>query len=74
MSAQDINSLRLKARQGLANAQYGLGVLYYNGDGVLINKSKAAYWIMAAYENNNPDISNKASDFWKENELWKYNE
>lgn len=60
------------AKQGNAYAQYSLGLLYYYDDGVLKDKAKAKYWMQKAYENDDPEISKKAKEFWDEWELWKY--
>jgi len=68
--------LKKAAEQGDSIAQYELGVLYFEGNGVLKSKKDCAYWMKKA-----ADIENllnydhdalKAKDFWKENELWKY--
>ena len=56
------------ANQGIAQAQYNLGVDYVYGVGTQVDPVKAAYWIEQAYENG----SEKASGFWAENKLWYY--
>ena len=58
------------AEQGLAQAQYNLGILYYFGVGTSADMKQAACWIKKAYENG---IEN-AKDFWEEKELWQYEE
>ena len=60
--------------QGHAKAQYNLGNLYANGDGVLKDLSKAKYWINKAYENPNAEtrIVELAEKGWNQLELWKY--
>ena len=39
---------RLAAEQGLAQAQFNLGVLYYGGEGVEQNRAEAAKWYRLA--------------------------
>ena len=39
------------AEQGHSNAQYNIGVCYYNGDGVEKSKTKAIYWFRKACNN-----------------------
>lgn len=46
----DIKTLIQKANQGDAEAQYNLGVAYYNGEGVEQSHSKAVYWWKKAAE------------------------
>ena len=56
------------AEQENSNAQYYLGLAYYNGEGVKISKRNASYWIKKAHKN----AFDKAKVFWEEKELWKY--
>ena len=42
--------------------------MYCEGEGVLKDYKKAAYWIKKTHENGNPD----AEGIWNEYELWKY--
>jgi TPR repeat protein len=65
---QSFNEVKQSAEQGDANAQFDLGVMYDNGEGTLMDKKQAAYWIKQAYENG----SSEAKDAWEEYELWKY--
>lgn len=44
----DIKSLRKKAEQGDAGAQYSLGECYYGGEGVTQDKTEAARWYRLA--------------------------
>lgn len=60
------------AKQGYAKAQFYLGGMYFEGEGVLKDKAKAKYWIQKAYENDDPEFSKKAKEFWDKYELWKY--
>ena len=46
---------RAAAGQGFAAAQYNLGTLYENGDGVPQDKSEAAKWYRAAAEQGDED-------------------
>lgn len=39
------------AEQGHSNAQYNIGVCYYNGDGVEQSKTNAIYWFRKACNN-----------------------
>jgi len=65
---QSFNDIKKSAEQGDAKAQFNLGTMYYNGEGTLIDKKQAAYWIKKSYENG----FEKAKKVWNENELWKY--
>lgn len=49
-AAQDLNSVRAKANAGDANAQFHLGLVYENGDGVPKNSAEAAKWYRKAAE------------------------
>ena len=72
LNAQSFEETKKSAEQGVAKAQYGLGAMYYEGVGILTDKSKAAFWIKKAYENSNGFIKQMAKEYWEENELWKY--
>ena len=41
---EDIKETIKLAEQGYANAQYNLGVCYYNGEGVERDYEQAVYW------------------------------
>ena len=68
------NEIKPLAEQGNADAQYNLGVMYANGEGVLKDLSKAKYWIKKAYENPGVSASTKGLAEWNWNlfKLWKY--
>ena len=42
--------------------------MFFKGDGMPVNKKKAAYWIRKAFDNGNP----RAKDLWEDLELWQY--
>jgi len=42
--AADFSQTKQLANQGNASAQYNLGVMYYKGDGVPQDRSKATEW------------------------------
>ena len=46
----DLNSLKIRAEQGDADAQYILGVMYDNGEGVPQNEQEAMKWWHKAAE------------------------
>jgi len=48
----EIDKLKLKAERGDVKAQVKLADNYYNGDNVLINYEKAAYWFQKAANQN----------------------
>ena len=48
--SQKADDYRSDAEQGLAEAQFNLGLCYYNGDGVLQDYNQAAYWFTKAAE------------------------
>ena len=41
--------------------------MYLTGDGVDVDRKKAAYWIKKSYENG----FDKANEFWNEYKLWE---
>lgn len=51
----DIATLRARAEQGDAKAQYDLGYCYDTGDGVKKNKAEAAKWCRKAAEQGNTE-------------------
>ncbi len=53
-----VNRLRQAAAAGDAEAQYRLGVLYGNGDGVPLDPSAAAEWIGKAAQQGHPAAQN----------------
>ncbi len=63
-----VADLKKKANQGDSEAQYTLGLNYFNGTEVLTDKKKAAFWVRNAYENG----YSKAKGTWDKLELWKY--
>ena len=59
---QDIAQLRQASEDGDADAQFGLGVMYANGEGVLENYVKAyAWWNLAGAQGHKDAIKAKAS-------------
>ena len=52
---QEFSSLLAKAEKGDADAQYRLGVMYFNGEGVPKNDAEAYFWwnLAAAQGNEN---------------------
>ena len=46
----DIATLKAKANNGDAEAQYNLGLAYSNGEGVIQSYSQAVYWYRKAAE------------------------
>ncbi|MCK5524344.1 MAG: SEL1-like repeat protein [Thiomargarita sp.] len=48
--AKTIRRWRKLAKQGIADAQYNLGIAYYNGKGVKPDDEKAVYWYHKAAE------------------------
>ena len=59
---QNIEQLRQAAEDGDADAQFGLGVMYAKGEGVLENYVKAyAWWNLAAAQGHKDAIKAKAS-------------
>ncbi len=45
-----IAELRQRAEQGMAKAQFSLGLMYYKGEGVPLNSVEAVRWFLAAAE------------------------
>jgi hypothetical protein len=56
------------ANQEFNYSQLMIGKMYFNGEGTLIDKKKAVFWIQKAYENE----CIEAKYFWEKYELWKY--
>ena len=54
-----------QAEQGDAEAQFQLGLAYYNGDGMKKNYSKAYYWFQKAIEQGNNDAQNYIGNLMK---------
>ena len=44
-----------QAKDGDATAQYNLGICYYNGDGVVVDKAEAVKWLRKAAEKGHPE-------------------
>lgn len=58
-----------KAEEGDAEAQFQLGLAYYNGDGINKNYRKAYYWFQKAIEQGNGDAQNYLGNLMKINVL-----
>lgn len=54
-----------QAEQGDTEAQFQLGLAYYNGDGINKNYSKAYYWFLKAIEQGNNDAQNYLENLMK---------
>lgn len=54
-----------KAEEGDAEAQFQLGLAYYNGDGINKNYRKAYYWFQKAIEQGNGDAQNYLGNLMK---------
>ena len=53
--AADFNQMQRWANQGIAEAQFNLGLIYDNGEGVQQDYSKAAQWYEKAANQGMPD-------------------
>jgi len=61
------------AEQGDASAQYNLGLMYYNGYGVLKNDKTAVKWYTLAAEQGDADAQNNLELLQKKmNPWWKF--
>ena len=49
--------LKPEAKKGNPEAQYAVGYMYYYGQGVVQNKTKAMYWIKEAMDAGQPDAA-----------------
>lgn len=58
-----------RAEQGEVEAQFQLGLAYYNGEGISKNYSKAYYWFLKAVEQGNNDAQNYLGNLMKINVL-----
>ncbi len=58
IQAQDIEKTRYRAEQGYADAQYNLGILYANGQGVRQNYVEAEKWYRKSAEQGHTDAQN----------------
>lgn len=54
-----------KAEEGDVEAQFQLGLAYYNGDGINKNYRKAYYWFQKAIEQGNGDAQNYIGNLMK---------
>ena len=54
-----------KAEEGDVDAQFQLGLAYYNGDGINKNYRKAYYWFQKAIEQGNGDAQNYIGNLMK---------
>jgi len=57
LQALDFTSTKKEAEQGVAKAQYNLGVMYYNGDGVIEDFVASYAWLSNAKANGNKNSS-----------------
>jgi len=64
-----MNSYRRLANNGDAKAQYKLGLLYLNGDGVEKSLRDASYWVEKSFQN---DGNKDAEKTWNKYKLWNY--
>lgn len=53
IARQSVSEITKAANQGNADAQYQLGLRYFNGNGVRRNYTKAASWFRKAAEQGN---------------------
>ena len=60
--------MQKSAEKGVVEAQYHLGLMYYNGKGTQKDKKIAAYCVREAFENGYEE----AKIFWEQKKLWKY--
>lgn len=49
---KNLKLIKKKAEQGNSEAQFSLGLMYDNGDGVITDKKQAVYWYTKASEQN----------------------
>lgn len=57
------------AKSGNSNAQYNLGMMYYNGQGVAVNKIMAFVWLDMASNNGNKLAQNKLGYMYEKGEI-----
>lgn len=62
---EDIQTLKQKANNNFADAQYSLGSLYYKGKGVKQSYTQAAYWWRKACENLDDSACEKLNNLKK---------
>ncbi|MCG8688610.1 MAG: SUMF1/EgtB/PvdO family nonheme iron enzyme [Desulfobacterales bacterium] len=67
-SKADVDDLVKRARQGDTQAMCDLGIVYYNGDGVLKDPFKAKCWVKKAHDLGEP----RAQKIWNDLKLWQY--
>lgn len=68
---EGIPLLKKAANLNVAPAQYGLGVCYYNGDGVELDHNKAKFWWEMAYQNGMPEAKEELNRFEANNSIKK---
>ena len=59
---RNINELKARAEQGVADAQYNLGVCYYNGEGVTKDYAEAVRWWRKAAEQGHADAKRRLNE------------
>ena len=67
-SEESFESVRLRAEQGDADAQYNLGVMYGDGEGVPQDDKEAVRWYRLAAEQGNSDAQNNLGLMYEEGE------
>ena len=60
-----LNSCLLKAEQGHSDAQYNLGYMYYNGEGVVQDYKEAVKWYRKAAEQGDADAQYNLGGMYK---------
>ncbi len=64
------------AKLGYDRAMVAAGLMYATGDGALMDKTDAAFWIKKAYQtasaNYDDDVRDMALAAWKRYRLWKW--
>jgi len=68
----NLAKLQEAAQQGDANAQYNLGVLYLQGDGVPQNHKQAVKWIQEAARQGNAEAQYKLGLLYANNMKWSW--
>lgn len=71
-----IRDFRQSANLGNVKSMLTMGIAYASGHGVLINRTRAKYWVNKAYNKANAtydDVDKQAaSRIWQKFQLWKY--
>ena len=66
-----VSGIILPQNRGDADAQYKLGLMYSNGEGISQDNKEATKWFQLAVEQGNTLAQEKLDEILNKNNLWK---